>query len=266
MRIYQGDTYALFYFFRYVVPPDSGADAPVVRRCGGLLPDHAQPGRLYQYSGAPATNYGVAVTLGVVNSAASIQTTYIQFDLSPIPAGYTSSNLSKATLKLYVNTVVTAGSFNIDFVNGTWTEKKITSSLTPALGAPIVSSVPLTSASVKNYVLVDITAAVGAWLDGTQANDGIALVANSPLSATFDSKENTAQSQPPEIDVVFAGGGTIAGVTTASGSGLVGGGTSGTLNLSLTNACAANQILQWNGTAWMCANMGAVEAALAASV
>jgi len=30
---------------------------------------------------------------------------------------------------------------------------------------------------------------------------------------------------------------------------------SGTLTLSLTNACAANQVLQWSGTAWACANL-----------
>jgi hypothetical protein len=35
----------------------------------------------------------------------------------------------------------------------------------------------------------------------------------------------------------------------------VGGGTSGTLNLSLTNACSANQVLQWNGGAWSCASL-----------
>jgi len=52
------------------------------------------------------------------------------------------------------------------------------------------------------------------------------------------------------------GDGTITGVTTATGSGLSGGGTSGTLNLSLTNACAANQVLQWNGTAWACTTLG----------
>ena len=33
------------------------------------------------------------------------------------------------------------------------------------------------------------------------------------------------------------------------------GGTSGTLNLSLTTTCATNQVLQWNGTAWACANL-----------
>jgi hypothetical protein len=54
----------------------------------------------------------------------------------------------------------------------------------------------------------------------------------------------------------FPGTGTLTGVTTASGSGLAGGGTSGTLNLGLTNTCSAKQILQWNGTAWACSAAG----------
>jgi hypothetical protein len=51
----------------------------------------------------------------------------------------------------------------------------------------------------------------------------------------------------------FPGTGTISGVSTASGSGLTGGGTSGTLNLKLLSTCTANQILKWSGSAWACA-------------
>ena len=54
----------------------------------------------------------------------------------------------------------------------------------------------------------------------------------------------------------FPGTGTITGVTTASGSGLSGGGSTGNLNLSLVNNCAANQVLQWNGSAWACSSAG----------
>ena len=94
----------------------------------------------------------------------------------------------------------------------------------------------------------------------------------------------------------FPGTGTITGVTTASGSGLSGGGTTGSLSLKvpsagITNAmlqnskvtlnsstagglttpgamtlgstytiglktCTANQVLQYKGTAWTCANVG----------
>ncbi len=210
----------------------------------------------YTNTAASTTNFGTGPTLGVVSSAASIQTTYIQFDLSSVPAGYTSTNVAKATLKLYVAGVAKAGSFNLDFVNGSWSEKTITAGLAPALGTTIASSVPVTTANANDYILLDVTSAVGEWLNGSQANDGIALVANSPLSATFDSKENAAQSHPAELDIVFTSGGTITGVTTAAGSGLTGGGTTGTLNLSLQKNCSSNQILKWSGSAWACASVG----------
>src|SRR5579863_8124945 len=207
----------------------------------------------YTNTATPATNFGSAATLGVESVS---QTTYIQFDLSSIPAGYTSASIAKATLKLYVNAVTKAGSFNVDYVNGTWSELAITADLAPALGTTIAASVPLTSAKKNDYVLIDVTPAVGAWLDGTEPNDGIALVGNSPLNASFDSKENTTNSHPPELDIVFAGGGSITGVKTGPGSGLTGGGTTGDLNLALTNSCAPNQILQWNGSSWACAAVG----------
>jgi hypothetical protein len=207
----------------------------------------------YTNTATPTTNYGAKTLLDVESS----QTAFIQFDLSSIPSGYTSANITKASLKLYVNAVTKAGSFNVDYVSGTWSESTITADLAPALGTTIQASVPLTTADKNQYILVDITAAVQAWLSGT-ANDGIALVGNSPVNATFDSKESTTTSHPPELDIVFAGGGGsgITGITTAAGSGLIGGGTSGTLNLSLTNTCAAKQVLQWTGSAWACASAG----------
>jgi hypothetical protein len=53
----------------------------------------------------------------------------------------------------------------------------------------------------------------------------------------------------------FPGTGTITGITTATGSGLTGGGSSGTLNLGLVTTCATNQILQWSGSTWACATI-----------
>jgi len=208
-------------------------------------------GDSYIDTAAATTNYGSKTLLDVESAS---QTAYIQFNLSSIPAGYTGSDVTKATLKLYVNSVTKAGSFNVDYVNGTWSEATIDASNAPALGTTIAASVPLTTSDKNQYILVDITSAVQAWLNGT-ANDGIALVGNSPLTATFDSKESTSTSHPPELDVVFASGGNgggITGINTASGSGLTGGGTSGTLNLSLITTCSSGQVLSWSGSAWAC--------------
>ena len=202
----------------------------------------------YTNSAAPSTNYGANVLLDLDGAT---QAAYIQFNLASIPSTYTSADITKATLKLYVNTVPTAGSFNVDYVNGTWAENTISHNLAPALGTTIAASVPITTVDKNQFILIDVTPAVQAWLSGT-TNDGIALVANGTFNATFDSKENGSTSHAPELDIVFAGGG-LTGVTTATGSGLTGGGTSGTLNLGLMTTCASGQVLQWSGTAWACA-------------
>jgi hypothetical protein len=206
----------------------------------------------YTSSATPKTNYGANVLLNVNGATAA---TYIQFNLASIPSG---ANISQATLKLYVNAVTTAGSFNVDNVSGEWTENTITYDDTPVLGTPIASDVAVSTADKNQYILVNITPAVQAWLEGSQPNNGIALVANSTFDASFDSKENTTTSHAPELDIVFSGssGGGITEVGTASGSGLVGGGSSGTLNLSLTNACATGQVLAWSGSAWVCSASG----------
>ena len=208
----------------------------------------------YTNSADPTTKYGSATTLAVDGAS---EITYIQFNLASIPSG---ASVSQATLKLYVNSVTTAGSFNVDYVTGSWAESTIDQSNAPPLGSAIASNVAITTADKNQYILINVTSAVEAWLNGSEANDGLALVANGTFNATFDSKENTTTSHPAELDIVFApgsGGGTITGVTTASGSGLTGGGTSGTLALSLSKACAAKQVLQWSGSAWACSSAGA---------
>ena len=152
------------------------------------LPTYAQFTPLddaYTNTTSAGTNFGAATTLSVGSPS---QTTFVSFDLSSIPSGYTGANVAKASLKLYVNTVTTAGSFNVDFVNGAWSEKTITANLSPALGSTVAASIPVAKANAHDYVLVDVTAAVAAWLDGTQANDGLALVGNSPFNATFDTR------------------------------------------------------------------------------
>ena len=235
--------------------------APLWKRAGVVLfvlllnaAVHAQitPSQdAYTNSAAPKTNYGANALLNVADAT---QISYVQFNLSSIPSGAT---VSQATLKLYVNSVTTVGSFNVDYVLGPWSESTITYSLAPALGNTIVSGVTLTAASKNQYILINITPAVEAWLNGNEPNDGIALVANSTFNASFDSKENTGTSHPPELDIVFSGG-TITGVTTSVGSGLTGGGTSGTLNLSLETNCASGQVLEWNGNAWACSSPGGI--------
>lgn len=170
------------------------------------LPSFAQItalGDSYTSNADPTTNYGGDELLRV-NGAQ--QTAYIQFNLGSVPSG---AVVSRATLKLFVDSVISAGSFNVDYVSGAWSEQAITSELSPSLGNMIAANVAVTAEDKNQYILIDITPAVQAWLSGSEPNHGIALVANGAFSASFDSKENTATGHAPELDVVFISGGTL---------------------------------------------------------
>ena len=87
----------------------------------------------YTNTATPTTNYGSKPLLDV---DATSQISYIHFDLSSIPSG---ASVSQATLKLYVNSVTTGGSFNVNYVRGSWSESTITSSSAPPQGNTIAS-------------------------------------------------------------------------------------------------------------------------------
>ena len=54
----------------------------------------------------------------------------------------------------------------------------------------------------------------------------------------------------------FPGTGTITQIT--AGPGLIGGGSTGSVTLSLPKTCSAGQTLRWNGTNWVCGSFGGV--------
>ena len=89
-------------------------------------------------------------------------------------------------------------------MTNSWTEGKIAFNNAPTLGAKVASAIMITTAK-RNFIDVDVTSAVQAWLTSPNPapNYGIALVpsSRSSISVSFDSKENTSTSHDPELMV-----------------------------------------------------------------
>jgi Collagen triple helix repeat (20 copies) len=156
----------------------------------------------YVNTSFPNFNFGGDPNLDVHSPS---HTSFITFDLSSIPPSITSADIAKASLKLYVNTVTSPGNLTVLLAEGSWSESTITSNKAPAVGAAVAGSLPITQSQAGDYIVIDITNAVDDWLNGTQPNDGVALVGDGTLNVAFDSKENITTSHSPELDVVYNG-------------------------------------------------------------
>jgi hypothetical protein len=63
----------------------------------------------------------------------------------------------------------------------------------------------VSTASKNQFIEINVTPAVVAWLNGSEPNNGLVLAGAGAVNVSFDSKENTGTSHPPELDIVFSG-------------------------------------------------------------
>ena len=151
---------------------------------------------------SPTKNFGGSIALIVCSGS----NTYIKFSLAGLGSGVTASNVSKATLILYTDFVLNPGTMDVYQVNGSWSEGKITYNNAPALGTKLWSAVSVTN---TGYLSLDMTTTMQAWLNGTLATNGIALVpsSGSAISVSFDSKENIFTSHTAQLNLVLVSAG-----------------------------------------------------------
>ncbi len=155
----------------------------------------------YSFNAEPAQNFGAQPILVVQPGANS----YIRFNLSSVPAGVT---VNKATLRLYLDAITGNGSFEVYQLGNSWGESTLSYSNAPSMGASATGGHPiaLTTSADNQFVLIDITSLVQGWIEGSIANNGLALSTSSgDAGFSFDSKESVYTSHQPELEIVLNG-------------------------------------------------------------
>src|SRR4051812_14422637 len=151
------------------------------------------------------SNYGAGIDLRVFKGNGRIGRTFLKFSLATLPPGTLSSDVSHARLRLWVNGNSTvAGSITLSPVTVGWDEYLLKDNSTAGLafGSPKLTELPVSS--MNNFVSIDVTTWVKAWLDGSLGNEGIEIEASATttsLNLAFDSKESDQTSHEPRLEI-----------------------------------------------------------------
>jgi hypothetical protein len=154
------------------------------------------------------SNYGAAMDLRVFKGNGRIGRTFLKFSLGTLPAGTAASDVTHARLRFWVNGNSTfAGSITLSPVTAAWDEYTLKDTATGSLtfGAPKLSELPVNS--VSNFVSIDVTDWVKAWLAGTLVNEGIVVEPSASttfLNLAFDSKESNQTSHEPRLEIALS--------------------------------------------------------------
>jgi Collagen triple helix repeat (20 copies) len=151
------------------------------------------------------SNYGAGTDLRVFKGNGRLGRTFMKFSLATLPPGTLASDVSHARLRFWLNTNSTVfGSISLSPITSRWDELtlKDTTTSTLTFGLPKLSDLPVNS--INNFVSIDVTDWVKAWLSGTLVNEGIEIEASATatfLNLAFDSKESNLTSHEPRLEV-----------------------------------------------------------------
>ena len=154
------------------------------------------------HANQPDVRFGTAAAMSVRQRLnGSIIRSHARFDLSRLPPG---ADVQNAILRLWVVGVSNPGVVELAPIVEPWQEENITGASAPALGAT-VASFTVDAGDAQHFIEVDITGLAQDWASGVVDNHGLALrgVEGSTVIVTFDTKESTQTSHPPELEVAL---------------------------------------------------------------
>ena len=153
-------------------------------------------------TGSPTTNPGTSTALTVGSYFINNQRSFVQFDVSSIPA---SSTVQSATLTLCAtSTPAVSRTYNVTRVTASWVETTVTWNNQPA----VASSTTDTAASASGCPTWTVTDDVQTWVNGTTANgwrirDSVEG-SITDYNSDFRTREDTAEAtEVPSLRVTY---------------------------------------------------------------
>ena len=148
------------------------------------------------------TTYGANANLHVARTGGQASRALLKFSLATLPAATTAANVTQARLRLWVNnSTATLGAIVLTPVTSAWDESTASGSTTLSLGAPKTADLPVNSSG--QFISIDVTAWVKAWISGALTNEGFVIdpAGTAAMDLSFDSKESALTSHEPRLEI-----------------------------------------------------------------
>jgi hypothetical protein len=157
----------------------------------------------------PTINYGASGDLRVFKSGTGLMRAFLKFSIATLPPGTVAADIKQARLRFWVNgSSATTGAITLTPVTSAWSESTLTNDTSAGLTFGLPKHADLPISATANFVSIDVTDWVRAWLAGTLANEGFQIEASTTsatLNLYFDSKESSQTSHEPQLDITLVG-------------------------------------------------------------
>ena len=143
----------------------------------------------------------------------------IRFEAGAFADSMSAGDVAKARLVIFISSVTAPGDLTLHRVTEDWSEHGAS---IPAYDAAALATIPQSSVVAKQFIIVDVTSAVQAWLREPGKDFGFAIVASGGTRVLLGAKEGPAAGHPAQLQIETGdaeeGGRTRASATAPIGN------------------------------------------------
>jgi hypothetical protein len=158
---------------------------------------------------------GAAGTLMV----AANRPAFIRFDAGTFSGSISAADVTRARLVCYLPRVTKRGALKLHAATSPWTESVTANTPQPTFDLTPLVTIPSDAVVAKQFLIVDVTVQVKAWLNNPTSDFGFALLSDGTANVLLAAKEGPGTGHPAtlEIESVPTGSGVIDVVKLGAG-------------------------------------------------
>ena len=143
---------------------------------------------------AVAKSAGKGTTLAISSARQGL----IRFEAGAFANSISAGDVSKARLVIFISGLTSPGALTLHRITQDWSEHGAS---LPAFDAKPLATIPQSSVVAKQFLIIDVTAAVQAWLREPGTDFGFAIAGSGGARVLLGAKEGPAAGHPAQLQI-----------------------------------------------------------------